>query len=239
VTLAYPEYVAAVRREGSAVVAAASLGLDSAVPACPGWTTDDLVVHLGRLWAYVASLLSSRATEASQRPPLPEGDRLAVVSDLLDDLVGQLAALEPQTPVWNWSGEPDVAQFWARRMAHEAAVHRFDAQQAHGVAQPIDEDLASDGLDEFIDVLIPRVLSRDAAELTPGTLVLRTADGERVLALTSTGLHRADAAGPGATVVGGTASALLLACLGRLAWSSLEVEGDPSVLDGWSAALRF
>jgi hypothetical protein len=37
----------------------------------------------------------------------------------------------------------------------------------------------------------------------------------------------------------GTASALLLAALNRVPWTSLEVEGNASLLDAWSKSLTF
>ena len=43
--------------------------------------------------------------------------------------------------------------FWARRMAVETAVHRYDAQLAAGDPQPVERMLAADGVDEYLDVL--------------------------------------------------------------------------------------
>ena len=54
-------------------------------------------------------------------------------------------------------------------MTHESAVHRYDAQRAHGLAQPIDADLACDGMDELVDLLLPRIVRRDSPELPTAT----------------------------------------------------------------------
>ena len=43
-----------------------------------------------------------------------------------------------------------TAGFVLRRMAHETAVHRLDAERAAGREHTIDADLASDGIDEFL-----------------------------------------------------------------------------------------
>jgi hypothetical protein len=40
-------------------------------------------------------------------------------------------------------------------------------------------------------------------------------------------------------VASGTSSALLLAAYARIPWTSLEVSGDASLLDRWSAAMNF
>lgn len=241
-TPAYSELVAAVRREGSALLAAAALGREEKVDACPGWTVDDLLEHVGRVYARAALLVSSRATSGDvERPELPAGDRIEVVRELLDDVVEQLGEVSADAPVWNWAeGQPDVAAFWARRMAHESAVHRFDAQRAHGVAEPIDGELAADGIDELIDVIIPRVLARDQVELQEATLVLDGIDdGQWRLRMHPSGVERLDVAAEDATVVSGTTSALLLALYGRVGWQSLQVEGDEGVLEGFTESIAF
>lgn len=241
-TPAYSELVAAVRREGSALLAAAALGLDEEVPACPGWTVADLLRHIGRVYARVATILGTRATAPVDEPPeLPQADPLAMVEELLDELVDQLAEVTADTPVWNWSrNAPHLAAFWARRMAHESAVHRFDAQRAHGVAEPVDAELAADGIDELIDVVLPRVLDRDDTELPEAVVVLDAgADGCWPLRLHARGAERLDVTPADATLVAGTASALLLALYGRVPWESLDVTGDPTVLQAWLAAVSF
>lgn len=172
---------------------------------------------------------------------MPEGDPAVLVEELLDDLVDHLSEVDPDTPVWNWSPEADVASFWARRMAHESAVHRFDAQRAHGVAQPIDGELATDGIDELLDVLVPRVLSRDGTSLPTGGLVL-VADQDSTewpLRLHPDRIERLDVAPSDATTVTGTTSALLLVLYGRVPLDRVQVNGDQDLLKAFTAAVRF
>jgi len=242
VTPAYPELVAAVRREGSGILAAAALGTDAEVPTAPGWTVSDLLLHVGRIYRRIAGLLATRATTAPDPdPPMPDGDPGALVEELLDDLVHQLTEVDADTPVWNWSPQPDVASFWARRMAHESAVHRFDAQRAHGVAQPIDGELATDGIDELLDVLVPEVLRRDHTTLPEGELVL-VADQDSTewrLQLHQDHIERVGVAAADTTTVTGTTSALLLGLYGRVPWDRVQVSGDHDLLDGFTAAVRF
>ncbi len=45
------------------------------------------------------------------------------------------------------------ASFWARRMAHETAVHRADAQIATGREAEFEPDLAADAIDEWLGFL--------------------------------------------------------------------------------------
>jgi uncharacterized protein (TIGR03083 family) len=241
-TASYTELVAAVRGDGEGIVAAARLGLDVSVPTCGEWRMPDLLLHVGQVYAHVGRLLGERViTDPGSKPPVPDGiDPVDYVAAGLDELVEALSSCEPDTPVWNWSTEPDIAAFWARRMAHESAVHRFDAQRAHNLAQPIDAELAQDGLDELVDVLAPRVITRDQVELPVGTLsLLATDEGTWHLRLDGHGIERLNVAKEPDVTVRGTTSALLLAAYNRVPWTSLEVEGDEALLDGWAKALRF
>ena len=43
-----------------------------------------------------------------------------------------------------------VAQVWARRQAHETAIHRYDAESASGDVNGFDLDFAVDGIDEIL-----------------------------------------------------------------------------------------
>ncbi|HTW21256.1 MAG TPA: maleylpyruvate isomerase family mycothiol-dependent enzyme [Mycobacteriales bacterium] len=237
----YTELVAAVRREGEGLVAAAGMGLDAAVPACEGWAVRDLVGHVAGIYNRIANLVSSRATESPERIPLPDGEPVAVLNVLLDDLVAELADCDPDTPMWNWSeGSPKVARFWARRMAHESAVHRFDAQSAHGVLQPVDADLAGDGIDELIDVIANRVYARDDVDGPTGTVRLVATDNDPwSVDLLPDGIRRSDGSRAADVTASGTSSALLLAAYARVPWQSLEVAGDATLLAAWTAALNF
>jgi uncharacterized protein (TIGR03083 family) len=241
-TASYTELVAAVRGEGEGIVAAARLGLDASVPTCGEWTMPDLLLHVGQVYAHVGRLVGERViTDPGSKPPVPDGvEPVDYVAASLDDLVEALSSCEADTPVWNWSTEPDVAAFWARRMAHESAIHRFDAQRAHNLAQPIDDELAHDGLDELVDVLATRMIQRDRVKLPVGTLaLLATDEGAWYLRLDEGGIERLNVAKEPDVTARGTTSALLLAAYNRVPWTSLELDGDDSLLDGWAQALRF
>jgi uncharacterized protein (TIGR03083 family) len=55
-------------------------------------------------------------------------------------------------PVWAF-GEMRPASFWARRMAHETAVHRADAEIAVGRTPDLAPELAADAIDERLGML--------------------------------------------------------------------------------------
>jgi uncharacterized protein (TIGR03083 family) len=239
-TPGYAELVAAVRREGEATIAAAKQG-DVPVPTCGDWTMSDLLRHVAEVYTWVAHIVTERVTERPDRDAVPDDvDPVELLADRLDELVGALSATDAETPVWNWSDGPDVATFWARRMAHESAIHRNDAQRAHGVAQPIDAELAHDGLDELIDVIIPRVVERD--ELKPQAMTVSfvaTDEGDWHVRLDDNGIQRLDVAKEPDVTVRGTASAMLLAAYGRVPWEILDIDGDTECLQSWTGLLRF
>lgn len=240
-TPSYPELVSAVRREGEALVAATGQGLDVAVPTCPGWTVADLANHVAGVYARVAQIAHDRATSSPTDLQLPEGETATeVLAEALEDLVDALRSCEADTPMWNWSNEPQVAGFWARRMAHESTVHRYDGQRAHGVAQPIDADLAHDGLEELVDVLLPALVARDKRPLPTATYVFSATDeGTWTIQVDADGVQRLEMTKTPDVTVRGTASALLLAAYNRVPWTSLEVDGDAAALDAWSTAFTF
>jgi uncharacterized protein (TIGR03083 family) len=238
----YAELVTAVRREGEGIAAAAGMGLDAPIPTCAGWDVTTLLAHVAVVYARISRLVSTRATEGPQSAPvLPEGDPLEVFRDLLDTVVAALSESEADTPVWNWApGAPQAAMFWARRMAHESSVHRFDAQAAHGVVQPIDAELAADGIDELIDVVAHRVYTRDNLAGPTGTIRLQSTDNDSWhLRLEPDGPRRTDVISEPDVIANGTSSALLLAAYGRVPWMALEVTGDADLLTRWSTAMNF
>lgn len=241
-TPAYAELVSAVRREGEGLVAAARSEPDAAVPTCGDWTVADLVRHVWQVYANVTLYLSTRATSRVDRlPQMPDGDPIELLAGQLDDLVAALGDCDAGTPIWAWVHDaPEGAIFWARRMAHESAIHRFDAQSAQGIRQPIDTEFATDGIDEMIDVIVPRVYHRDEVAGPSGTIALRATDGDSwLLELASDGVHRSDLIDAPQATATGTSSALLLALYTRVPWTSLDLAGDSDLLTTWTSALNF
>jgi uncharacterized protein (TIGR03083 family) len=241
-TPSYAELVTAVRREGEALVAAARSGTDVEVPTCGDWTMVDLVRHVWQVYANVTCYVSTRATSRpEQLPELPDGEPVDLLAGQLDELVAALSGVEPDTPIWTWVFDaPDAAIFWARRMTHESAVHRFDAQNAHGIRQPVDAEIAADGVDELIDIIAPRVYRRDKVTGPTGTIALRATDDDTwLLELAPDGVKRSDLIEAPQVTASGTSSALLLALYSRVPWSSLELSGETELLDNWTSALCF
>jgi uncharacterized protein (TIGR03083 family) len=241
-TPSYSELVATIRREGEAMLSAGAVDLGIAVPTCGDWTMRDLLAHVASVYRRAGTIVAERATSAVAWEPPPDDltDVTGYLSEALDDLVDTLGSTGPETPAWNWSSEPHVAAFWARRMAHESAVHRYDAQRANGVAQPIDADLADDGMDELVDLLLPRIVERDSPDLPDATYhFIATDAGEWVVACGDGKVERLPAARHPDVTVTGPSSAVLLASYGRVKWASLETSGNEACLTEWSRAFHF
>jgi uncharacterized protein (TIGR03083 family) len=74
--------------------------------------------------------------------------------------------VDPDEWVWTWSPDKRVG-FWLRTQDIEIALHRWDAQLAHGIAEPINAELASDGINHTFDYMLP--VRREWAEARAGT----------------------------------------------------------------------
>ena len=238
----HAQYVDAIRREGDALASAArAAGVDAPVPSCPDWTVADLLSHIGRVQHWVVGILVTRAQpDHNWRTDVaPAPDALV---DWFAEGCGQLAdalgALAPADEVWTWA--PDhTAGFWARRMAHEVAVHRWDAQGAADASAPIERDLAVDGIQEFFD-LIP-VRPNAEVQGTGQTIHLHCTDGdgEWLARLEPEGIVVTREHAKGDVAVRGSASDLMLVVWGRPQSESLEVFGDAGVLANFLELAQF
>ena len=231
-------HLAAVRTEGTALLDAARDHLDSPVPGCPGWTGADLLAHIGRVHRWAASIVRDRVTERPSRPPAPP------TSDLPDwyaaglDELCQVLDDDPTVPVWSWSESGDIA-FWQRRMAQETAVHRWDAQSAGGDPEPIDPELAVDGIDELLDVFA-RIDAGSGKLTEPGSLHFHATDidGEWWVQVRDGDLDLKREHAKGDLAMRGPASDLLLVLWGRRPLDVVDSFGDTTVWDRWKAQLE-
>lgn len=115
---------------------------------------NDLGHHVATVYLHKIAALRTGA-EPSPWPPEPrDGIWLAPVPDMLEtssnDLLAELSARDPLQPCWTWYEEDQTVGFWARRMAQETVIHRWDAQDAIGRQTPIDSVVAADGIDELL-----------------------------------------------------------------------------------------
>lgn len=243
----YDALVGAVRTEGAAALSAleSDPDPDTPVPTCEHWTVADLVVHLGAFCAFWTHVLcEGTGRPLTPYPDPPEGPALVPwLGELHSHLVDQLETTPPTTEVWTWYAPDRSVGFVARRCAHELAVHRYDAQSAHGICTPIAAGLAVDGVDEILGALV--TVRERTGEGTGRTLSLRCTDAPAGWSIAMAS-NRIDVERDGSTAmpaadlsVVGSASDIELTLYHRPTLSPVEMHGDYSVLEEWHREFKF
>jgi uncharacterized protein (TIGR03083 family) len=223
------------------------------VPSCPDWTLRQLTTHLGRAHRWAAEIVATRASEPVPFREVPDGrlpDDPAARPDWLRAGAARVTEVlrAGDATVWTHLG-PGPASYWARRMTHETAVHRADAQLALGQRPVIDPAIAADGIDEWLTLVAAPDDSEEAQRVVKAwdgrCLHVHTTDegipGEWLVRGGSGSLTVDRGHGKGDVAVRGPASAVLLVLLRRLPASDppVEVIGDRSLLDAWLAVTQF
>jgi len=227
------DFLAALARDGAAFAdACEAAGLDATVASCPGWSVSDLVWHLAEVHHFWRSIVSDQRDtwEGYEQPARPaETDLLVFYREGLGLTLAVLAAADPVQPNWTWSNDHS-AGFVIRRMAHETAVHRWDAQQAAGREVAIDAALASDGIDEFLTHMLGDGLA-DAAPVV-GSVHLHCTDVGGEWTVRPSEMHGFDIArehAKGDAAIRGAANDILLVLWRRRGMATVEVIGDAAV----------
>jgi len=232
------EYLRHVEADGKAFAAAvASTPPETRVPWCPEWDVAALTKHLTRVHMWVEGVVRTRAQERVDHRSLAWPDSFEAG---LDQLLATLHSVADDEPVWNWSSSsPPVGAFWPRRMAHETAMHRWDAEAAGGSAGPIDSALAADGIDEFFDVFLSARAADDPTVSLPGSLHLHSTDhpGEWTVTVGGGTADVQRAHGKGDAALKGPASDLVRFVSNRPC--DVEAFGDPAVVEAWRAGIKF
>jgi hypothetical protein len=134
------------------------------VPTRPGWTVEDLVRHLANLYLNVVVRRLRMPGEGPEQDLAGE-DPLTALDRCYATMTGEFAVRDPQDHVGRLPHE--TVYYWIRRMAHETAIHRVDAELAVGdTVVPIPQDLAVDGLDELLAGFLAEVTRLFPEEFT-------------------------------------------------------------------------
>lgn len=127
------------------------------VPSCPDWNATDLLAHHTGVLMFWAEIIEQRPAPVADDwsdPELPSGyaELRALHEEQTERLATALAAADPAETAWSWSEDQTVG-FTYRRQAHEALIHRLDAELTAGAVTPLDPALAADGVDEALAVM--------------------------------------------------------------------------------------
>ncbi|MEU0008005.1 maleylpyruvate isomerase family mycothiol-dependent enzyme [Streptomyces sp. NPDC006314] len=254
-TLSFPDLLRMIDERSSAFRAAvtAAPSLDVQVPTCPEWTLFDLAQHLGegrRAWAAtIAAGPDATAKSAPQGDPVAPREREALLAWLVastQQLLDALREAGPDRGCWTWWGKsqsPQTCAAAARRQLHEIAVHTYDAQLTLGAPQPLPDEVALDGVEEFLSTICtttvpwphePAAVDYHASEGRSWRNWL-SEDGARAVRLPTPVTPAATGAGgdPDAADASarGTANELVLALYGRIPLDSLKLDGNRRLFD--------
>lgn len=222
------------------------------VPTCPEWTLRQLATHTGRAHRWAAEIVGTRSAEFIPFRQVPEGripDDPALHAPWLRAGAARIIEVIREAgsdPVWTFDG-PQPASFWARRMAHETAVHRADAQITAGRVPEFDADLAADAIDEWLGFMSGIGASDSRVDALPDGAVLHVhvtddgVDGEWLVRRAGSTVSVESGHGKGDVVVRGPAGRVLLVLLRRVQPDDPQVEvlGDAALLTGWLAGTPF
>jgi uncharacterized protein (TIGR03083 family) len=157
--LSFPDYLRLLESESERFrTALEATDPATRVPACPDWDAGDLLWHLAEVQWFWGSIVLSRPAgpeHGFEEPERPEqyADMLGAFDEQSQRLVRALREADPADPAWTWSAEQTVG-FIYRRQAHEALIHRLDAEQTADQVTALDPRLASDGVDEVLGVML-------------------------------------------------------------------------------------
>ena len=227
---------------------AAAAEPDTPVPTCPGWSLKQLFRHVGRGDRWAATIVRTGQPAdprevADGRPP--DGGLVDWLRGGPQALLGAVAEVGPDTPVWTFTG-PQPASWWIRRREHEVLVHRADAALALGADFAVPADRAADGVSEWLGLLDQRPFEPAATPLADGaTLHLHATDdglgsaGEWLVRGTGGGIAWDHGHAKGDVAVRGPAADLVLALMRRRPADSVERIGDAALWEQWLARTGF
>jgi uncharacterized protein (TIGR03083 family) len=176
------DFLAHIRSESHRFVEVLT-GLDPTVrvPTCPDWSAADLVWHLGEVQTSWGTIVRERLDDPDKavEPERPDEyrDLLAFYRGASAALVDALTNTPPDTAVWTWYDADKTAGFVRRRQAHEALIHRVDAELTAGVpVSDIDRALATDGVLEVLEWMYGGTPEWATSEMDGAIGRLRTSD---------------------------------------------------------------
>lgn len=236
------DYVARLREHGAALASAAELaGLDRAVPTAPGWTVRDLVGHTGGVHRWALEFVKGRTdppADSNLATPPGDGGLMPWFTDGYEELASALDRASPELDCWTFFPAPTPLAFWARRQAHETAVHRIDAESAAGTTSVFDTTFAVDGIDELLLGFFARPKGRLVTD-PPRTLGVQVTDGrpgdEWQLTIRPTGREVSRGISRGDCVISGPADAVYRVLWNRGDAATVEISGNTKVFDLWRA----
>jgi uncharacterized protein (TIGR03083 family) len=154
------DYASIISDESSRIVGAYELDRKASVPWSDRWSVATVSRHVAATHHVVAEIVNGRPdadfglfaqlpTPAKEAPEFVDWFRSGTAS-----LLEQLSNAPADEECWSWYEPGRSVGWWARRMALEAVVHRWDTDAAQGKDPSVASDVAADGIDEYLDVFV-------------------------------------------------------------------------------------
>jgi uncharacterized protein (TIGR03083 family) len=235
--------------------------LTTPAPSCPGWNVGQVVRHLGGGQRWCAELVATRAVAP------PDDAHFRDLSAYANEDPGVLApwivesgelladALEeagPEAPVWTPFPEQTggTVAFFARRFAHETAIHRADATLPLGRPFVLELVFAADGIDEWMELgslpfhfdvhpQMRELLGPDRTVHLHATDTSPELHAEWVQDLTGEVIRWRRAHEKSSVAVRGPVTELLLMLYRRRSPEEFDVLGDAELLGFWLERVPF
>src|SRR3954468_20120869 len=154
------DFLADLRQESARFRAALAGVVPTArVLTCPDWDAADLLWHLAEVQHFWGVIVRDKLNDPEQseadKPERAEDydGLLAQFDEAHTILVEALDGTADEVPVWTWFEADRSVGFVRRRQAHEALVHRLDAELTAGAVTDIDPALAADGVLEVLQAM--------------------------------------------------------------------------------------
>ena len=245
-----PEFIEQLFDEGVRLATAAGrVNWDTPVPRTD-WDVRDLVTHVGGVHRWATDVVCTGATDLDTSAGRDVG-RGPGDDELLEwfiaghaALVSALRSASPDLAAAAFLPAPSPLHFWARRQAHETAIHRADADAASGELSKYAPEFAQDGIVELLHGFAARksmAIDQDATILldaTDGPSWLVSLGGKQICADPIDHVARAELAGTDVARadVRGSSSDLYLWLWNRD--SHVIISGSQTVAALWAAAMR-
>ncbi len=239
------DYLSIISDETSRIARAYEDDRFAAVPWSDRWTVGTVARHVAGTHHVVAEIVRRRPdadfglfgelqTPAKDSPEFVEWFRSGTAS-----LLGQLSSVPAADECWSWFAPGRRVGWWARRMALEAVIHRWDTDAAVGQDFSISPDIAADGIDEFLDVFVAASRAAHDAPAGPTMSFECNERSDRWWLDLSERAGRIVTRDPrdASVRIRGTAEQLLLILWGRVPIAHVagwQVSGDVGELSRWS-----
>ena len=203
----------------------------------------DLLRHVSGVHRWTTAHVVTRRGE-----PFPKHEEAAFFAPVDDDkllgwfreghraLVDALATADESLTCWTFLPAPSPLAFWARRQAHETAIHRVDAESATATVTYCDAAFAADGIDELLTGFFGRRRGRLVADPPLSMAVVPTdIDTAWTFYIEPAGRRVVGGEQPADLTIVGPASEIYLLLWNRTGAERLELRGDRAVLELWRA----